>query len=979
MIQRRTRDYEVSLWSLQDSLIAILKQYGLEFKGQIEEGKLTDKDDGTQIFSFKIPMYYYKDGEKIENPSWYNVTSGKLIANMRKVKVIFNKDDLQNRKIYEFLIVKVSEQHNDDNSLYCSVECEGLAFHELGKIGYKISLSPEDFYNDDYDYATNNKWIDSTGKQRSDKPLATLNYWNDRVFSTINNWSYEIQMNWDAYSLQHQVKDGVLADYVVENDKTEFTQKRQPNKVYEEDFIDSWDLVDNKLEPMHVTYAREKARVSVDIKESNIYNITQTLAETFGVFCRYEYQYNQNCQIIKRKVVYYNNFLNEAQGTIDISYPYQTSSIKRNIDSTDLVTKLFVKSVDDPNSGALSIIDVGANDMGEDYILNFDYLHEIGGITDEQYAAVEEYKVKIKRLNQEIAPVSAKVISLQSQLVKLEAELTTRKNAIIQDTEQLLSNTALLDAITNGNDILTINQDNPQLATLIQDVTDTQNTTYYVKITQQGVYPETIKLYRTYSYNNHALQDPLLTGEVVFDDAGEVIRVRKLWLDPTKPKLKTVYITYSYRPTLYYERVVNMWRDRQHTDQIQRDILINQIAQIKYSLYGEDQVSQEELKNMDVTNLFDLKIYDKYQNLLQEKQNTIKQFNAMMGPALREGYWQPENYNDYGDQYNDRFNISLSSIPDQGSTGNTVFKWDDELFEGEQDVFYRISAAEYKQAYPCIDLTTPNGKQILKLITTSKTPISYVYQPRTAENDLIGLNGSPQINAPTSLVYIPNLWVKENNEWKMKSVDNTWLDSLYQYYYDGKLECSITSSTWKYGYSFFSYYKNDTKTPILQYTINSEDHTHQTIYSSDWENKIVLLGDPQENTSPSAQLRLDENDGTFNLIFEAVNKSGDSTTRSTQRSISVRPVTTKYLITQDNTIKNQTVLTNQTKSFNLTYTIQPENAYYSDLRTNLYTWHILHNNEIIEEIPYIYNLNICAPPLHLDKTPLLEYYKFQVY
>jgi len=40
---------------------------------------------------------------------------------------------------------------------------------------------------------------------------------------------------------------------------------------------------------MHITYAREKARVSVDIKESNIYNITQTLAETFGVFCRYEY------------------------------------------------------------------------------------------------------------------------------------------------------------------------------------------------------------------------------------------------------------------------------------------------------------------------------------------------------------------------------------------------------------------------------------------------------------------------------------------------------------------------------------------------------------------------------------------------------------------------------------------------------------------------------------------------------------------
>jgi len=52
----------------------------------------------------------------------------------------------------------VDEKHNDDNSLYCSIECEGLAFHELGKIGYKISLSDQDFYNDDYDWATTGKW-----------------------------------------------------------------------------------------------------------------------------------------------------------------------------------------------------------------------------------------------------------------------------------------------------------------------------------------------------------------------------------------------------------------------------------------------------------------------------------------------------------------------------------------------------------------------------------------------------------------------------------------------------------------------------------------------------------------------------------------------------------------------------------------------------------------------------------------------------
>jgi len=65
MIQRRTRDYEVSLWSLQDSFIAVLKQYGLEYKGQIEDGKINCRDDGTETFSFSIPMYYRKNGKLV--------------------------------------------------------------------------------------------------------------------------------------------------------------------------------------------------------------------------------------------------------------------------------------------------------------------------------------------------------------------------------------------------------------------------------------------------------------------------------------------------------------------------------------------------------------------------------------------------------------------------------------------------------------------------------------------------------------------------------------------------------------------------------------------------------------------------------------------------------------------------------------------------------------------------------------------------
>ena len=97
--------------------------------------------DGTQNFSFSIPMYL-NPGQ--ENPIWYNTLNGNLMIGMRKIKVILNKR-LDDEVVFEFLITKVTERHEAD-TLFCDVECEGLAFHELGKIGYKIALSADIFY-----------------------------------------------------------------------------------------------------------------------------------------------------------------------------------------------------------------------------------------------------------------------------------------------------------------------------------------------------------------------------------------------------------------------------------------------------------------------------------------------------------------------------------------------------------------------------------------------------------------------------------------------------------------------------------------------------------------------------------------------------------------------------------------------------------------------------------------------------------------
>jgi len=38
-------------------------------------------------------MYYRRDGVLIENPNWRNTLNNNLMTGLRKIKVIFNKDE----------------------------------------------------------------------------------------------------------------------------------------------------------------------------------------------------------------------------------------------------------------------------------------------------------------------------------------------------------------------------------------------------------------------------------------------------------------------------------------------------------------------------------------------------------------------------------------------------------------------------------------------------------------------------------------------------------------------------------------------------------------------------------------------------------------------------------------------------------------------------------------------------------------------
>lgn len=711
LVMRDIRNYEISVWTLQDDFITVLKHSNLENKGQIQDGEMTLNVDGTQELSFSIPLYYSVNGVLTKNPLWDLYKDGVLAANLKKLKVIMNKNT-PDVEIYELMILRVTERH-EKNELYCDVECEGLAFQELGKQGYKISLSSDDFFAEDLE------WFQEGGSLES-QPVATLQYWCNKFLqpypetsSSLNPkiWYYQVKMDWSAFS-------------------TVNSASRDSSKVYEDEFIGNWTVNNDTLVPGEIVEAKEKARL-VDLEESNIYNLTQDLAETFGIYCRYEFDHDDQYHITGRKIVFYNNFFEEEEnGAQDITYKYNTTSISRTLDSTDLVTKMYVRPVDDDisPSGLITIMDVDANKSKEDYLLNFDYLHDIGAIDDILYNEVPKYEAQMREINTQIVPLSEQLIALQNRLPAAEAKLAIATNAIQLDKERISAASALLNNLTGGTGVIPVTKNDPDMAVLMETKNSSDSfQSYYIKISKQGVIPETLKIYRTLNFGyvdpdtpdeneeDGRLTDPITTGQFEYDEFGNLVKVINLYKGNTDSRV--VYLTYNYSPKLYYERVINTWTRRLALDTADQSIYSIEVLNLNISI--------ELLQNQ-------------YNTLLAQKAQKIKDFEQLMGPALREGYWQPDDYIDYGDNYADSFSTNLTSpnTISTGSSGYTSFIWDPEPFEDEQLIYEKITAGMSNWYYPTVDLyNSLTNISIREKIINNLDRLSFLYYDNFAAAD----------------------------------------------------------------------------------------------------------------------------------------------------------------------------------------------------------------------------------------------------
>ena len=741
------RSYEISIWTLQDRFVSILKWATMDQKGEVQNPQVILRDDGTQEFTFNIPQYYQDGFKRISNPLWIHLDQQPLEANMHKLKVVFNKNTT-NEAVFEFLVVSVTEDHTKDE-VDITVKAEGLAFHELGKTGYRISLSQENFEKVENDWFDNGYNIET--QEWAPRPLMNLQFWNDLIFKDSDgdwrtNWRYEIQMDWSAFSNSEL--------------------NRKSNILYEDAYVSSWQLDGDDIKPRAVENLREKER-PIEISESNYYNVTQTIAKQFGVFCRYAYEHNDRYEITGRKVIYYNNYIKDAEGHIDLTYPYSSQAITRTSDNTSLTTKLYVHSVEDEDYGVLSIMNVDANKSREDYILDFDYLIKIGAINEEQIDDLKQFELDIRRLNDMIIENQERTRIVQNQLVEVSANVTFYDNAVKLDAEQFEQNNNLANSITGGNQMVPIEK-----VFTVMDGTE-KGIGWYINITIEGLDAGSVSLYEsrksTAGSFGTGYSNPISSFQPIFDEYNNVIRLQNLSRNNAQIDDSQIYLIGQYNPKTKYQNIAKTWEQRQGIDSKKLQEASDEEADLNWYLYGsrvgyalaggtrldgeyhgigmlwmdgigpiptsndrdynqyidyeldvrilgnqsEVAALQEQIQTTDLSKLsFDYfkdddaenttpDLYYYYEIYSKQKEKTVNAFERMMGPALREGYWQPEDYNDYGDVYYDNFILG-----NEPTTPYLHFIWDhDKYYENEEPVIYTADTAGRMRQHMIIDLT----------------------------------------------------------------------------------------------------------------------------------------------------------------------------------------------------------------------------------------------------------------------------------
>lgn len=157
-------------------------------------------------------------------------------------------------------------------------------------------------------------------------------------------------------------------------------------------------------EYIRVNYINEESYEmyrTIEVSKSNCFNITQQVAETFNIWCRYIIEHEPDGRIAidentgkRKKWITLTNTYGQIN-KVGFTYGLNTNSITRNVITQDLITKLYVEYSENnaAKDGFVAIQYAKDNLSGENTIYNFDYYIQ-KGLLDGAAVSIDLYKIE---------------------------------------------------------------------------------------------------------------------------------------------------------------------------------------------------------------------------------------------------------------------------------------------------------------------------------------------------------------------------------------------------------------------------------------------------------------------------------------------------------------------------------------------------------------------------------------------------------
>ena len=390
-------------------------------------------DNKLYIGSFKAGDKYWLRGNFFKSNN--GVPGVDFIINEDKVKIcsyeFTDKNALKEIKpIFTIKRVNHSTIRNGFNNLY---ECEcnqSISESDLkaGKYGIVIQVE-EDLYVKDLEFFKKEEFTNSEG---------------ETVYLTPSMETFE------SY---------IKEQYKYYNSASIYTSLEDLN------FLKVSDVPDEEYEPVYGEGAEayEKVR-SITAKESNRFNLLQSLCELFECWCRFTINHDINGAISldknlrQEKFVSFHEYIGKNNYT-GFRYGTNLKSIKRTLDSDGAISKIIVKQNANEfgKNGFCTIARAEENPSGENFIYNFDYyvgqgLINFSTLNNDIYGSPVGgylgYYQTLKKLNTQFQEIEEKYSHKGNDIANHESLYQTHKNLFDAAVQEEIDKESELHTLT---------------------------------------------------------------------------------------------------------------------------------------------------------------------------------------------------------------------------------------------------------------------------------------------------------------------------------------------------------------------------------------------------------------------------------------------------------------------------------------------------------------------------------------------------